>query len=265
MAPKATLDDPVLGPLTDDLLTVDYPVFQRAKGHRFSSDDVVTAFVAHQEAPGADRIVDLGCGLGSVLLTLAWKMPHASLVGIEAQDASFELLRRNVARNDLASRVAIHHGDLRDEALIARLGGVVPLVTGTPPYFPPGTALDAADAQRAYARMEYRGGVEAYLRTGKKLMAPGGVLVLCGDARADARVVTEASALGLHVTRRTEIVAQEGKPALFTVWSLRTTHDAGTALSSITLRTRDGRRTADADALRSFSGFAPVPPASKAR
>ncbi len=76
-------------PLTDDLLTRDYRVFQRAKGHRFSSDDVATAYVAWHAAKGSRRVIDLGCGLGSVLLHLAWKLPEATLVGVEAQAISF--------------------------------------------------------------------------------------------------------------------------------------------------------------------------------
>src|SRR5687768_8406575 len=99
--------DPELGALTDDLLTREVRVFQRKKGHRFSSDDVATAFVAYQAAPGARRVLDMGCGLGSVLLQLAWKLPEAELSGVEAQAQSFELLRRNVARSGFTARVRI--------------------------------------------------------------------------------------------------------------------------------------------------------------
>ena len=108
---KKTIEDPELGPLTDDQLTRDVRVFQRAKGHRFSSDDVVTAYVAYRAAPEARRVLDLGCGLGSVLLQLAWKLPDATLAGIEAQHESFQLLQRNVARSGYAARIRIEHGD----------------------------------------------------------------------------------------------------------------------------------------------------------
>src|SRR4051812_14238048 len=99
---------------TRDRLTSDVWLYQRAKGHRFSSDDTTTAFVATRVAPDAQRILDLGCGIGSVLLHLAWTHRTATLVGIEAQDVSFELLQRNVAASGFADRIAIHHGDLRE-------------------------------------------------------------------------------------------------------------------------------------------------------
>lgn len=251
---KRTFLDPQLGELTEDRLTRDYVVYQRRRGHRFSSDDMATAYVAFAVASQAPRIVDLGCGLGSVLLTLAWKMPNATLTGIEAQEGSFELLRRNVARNELGARVTIHHGDLRDPTHLAALEGLVPLVTGTPPYFPADAALDADDAQRAYARVEHRGGVEAYIEAAARLLTVDGHLVLCGDARADVRVQTAARGVGLHVVGRCEVIAQEGKPALFSVWTLAR-HPRELASSRLTLRDREGQSTPDARRLRELSGF----------
>lgn len=255
MSPRATSHDPWLGPLTDDRLTRSYRVFQRRKGHRFSSDDVATAFVAWQAAPSAARIVDLGCGLGSVLLHLAWKIPEATLVGVEAQAMSFELLRRNVERNALGARVAIHHGDLRDRALLASLGCGYALVTGTPPYFPKDTAIDAMDEQRALARIEHRGGVEDYLASGAALLAPEGTMVLCGDARAGARVVAGAEAARLSIAARCDIIPHAGRAALFSIWTLRFDAAGAARQSTLTLRDAEGKRTDEARALSAFSGF----------
>ena len=243
-----------LGELTDDALTRDFRILQRAKGHRFSSDDLATAYVAWHARPGAKRVLDLGCGIGSVLLHLAWKMTDASFVGVEAQAMSFALLERNVARAGIASRVRVHHGDLRDDEVIVKLGAGFDLVTGTPPYFPPGHASDAMDEQRAYARIEYRGGVEAYLATAARVLAPDGTVVMCGDARARERVARGAEAAKLFIRARCDVIPREGEPALFSVWTLgRESRDV--ALSSMTLRDRAGERTEDARDLRRFSGL----------
>ena len=256
--PRApVLVDPELGELTDDRLTRDVRVFQRAKGHRFSADDVATAFVAHRAAPGANSVLDLGCGLGSVLLHLAWSLPTARMVGVEAQAISYALLARNVARSGYGAQISIHHGDLRDEQTIAALGHDFDLVTGTPPYFPPRAALDAEDAQRAYARIEYRGGVEEYVATGARLLAKTGVLVLCGDARAEARVALAATRAALRVAARLAVVPRAGRPPLFAVWTLAfASEGASFAETTLTLRDESGERTADAAELRAFSGFA---------
>ncbi len=233
---------------TRDQLTRDLWLYQRAKGHRFSSDDLVTALIATRAAPDATRILDLGCGIGTVLLHLAWTHRAASLVGIEAQAVSFELLERNVAASGFAERIAIHHGDLRE----VDAGGGFELVTGTPPYFPIGTSVGAMDEQRAYARIEYRGGVEAYLAAGERALAPTGTLVVCGDARANARV---AAAVGsLAIVARCDVIPRAGEPPLFAVWTLR--HQPTELLcSTMTLRDATGAPTSDAAALRAFSGL----------
>jgi tRNA1Val (adenine37-N6)-methyltransferase len=254
MARKVALEDPVLGPLTDDLLTRDVRVYQRQKGHRFSSDDIATAFVAHGTKPDAKQVLDLGCGLGSVLLCLAWKLPEAQLIGVEAQAVSFELLRRNVERSGFEERVEIIHGDLRDDCLPLGASRDFDLITGTPPYFPPDSAIEAEDEQRAFARIEYRGGVEAYIGAGARLLAPAGALVLCGDARVGERTTSAAAEAGLFVIARLDVVPRVGKGPLFSVWTLSFA-DAPCAVSTLTLRGASGEPTADAALLREFSGM----------
>src|SRR5262249_30648793 len=158
------------------------------KGHRFSSDDLATAFVAWHAVPTAKRVLDLGCGIGSVLLHLAWEKPDATFLRVEGPTVSFQPPGRHVARAKVSRPVRVHHGDLREESIIAALGREFDLVTGTPPYFPPGHASDAIDEQRAYARIEYRGGIEAYLSTAGQVLSSDGTVVVCGDARARDRV-----------------------------------------------------------------------------
>lgn len=246
--------DPELGALTLDRLTRDVWVWQRRDGHRFSVDDVVTAFVAAARAPHARRVCDLGCGLGSVLLHLAWSLPEAELVGLEAQAISHALALRNIAHNRLEARVRAHLGDLRDPFARRPLGAGFDLVTGTPPYFPPSHALDAEDPQRAFARIEYRGGVEAYIQAGAALLAPQGQLVVCGDARARERVDRAAQATRLHLVHTTHVVARAPSPPLFAVWVLAPV-PASPDERTLVIRDASGERTPDADALRSFSGI----------
>lgn len=267
MSPRAQLIDPELGPLTDDLLTPDVRVYQRERGHRFSSDDVATAYVAFCARPDARDVLDLGCGLGSVLLLLAWSLPHARLSGVEAQAVSYALLTRNVARNGslvrdggapLGERVSIELGDLREVCGRPTWRRRFDLVTGTPPYFPPGTAVDSADSQRAHARSEHRGGVEAYLAGAAEVLADEGHFVMCGDARAHARVVTEAPSVGLRLWAHCEVIPRAGRPALFAVWTLRRDRaPEPPRYTTLTLRDEAGLTTEDAGRLRVFSGFTP--------
>jgi tRNA1Val (adenine37-N6)-methyltransferase len=273
------ISDPELGELTDDQITLDYRVFQRKHGHRFSIDDVMTAYVAHEAEPKPELAVDLGSGLGSVLHMLAWRMPRARFIAIEAQDASFSLLERNVARNGLSDRCELFHGDLR-EVCGREVQVRAALVTGTPPYFPASSALRAKDAQRTFARIEERGGIEAYVAAGARLLDTHGALVLCADARAEPRLLGASAQAGLQVCAVTWAIPKEGKAALFGVWTLRHSMrlqpGACAELEStprqqsadqtaepiterrLTLRTASGAVTPEANQLRAFSGFNPL-------
>jgi tRNA1Val (adenine37-N6)-methyltransferase len=208
---------------SDDAITRDFRVFQRVRGHRYSLDDVLTAYVAAKAKPGGLRVLDLGSGIGSVALMVAWKLPEAEITTVEAQEISFALQRENFARNGLTSRSMQLFGDFRDESMreAARARGLFALITGTPPYFDPKSALASSDSQRTYARLEMRGGVEAYIETAAPLLTEGGALVVCADALKPERVLAAAAQCGLHPSEALVVHPRAGKAPLFTVWTLR--------------------------------------------
>src|SRR5271169_3177928 len=100
--------------LTTDGLTRDWTITQRKRGHRHSTDDLLTGHYAALCAPDAERVLDLGSGVGSVGLLVLWRSPRARLTAVEAQEVSFRLLEKNIADNGLGSRVRAIHGDLRE-------------------------------------------------------------------------------------------------------------------------------------------------------
>lgn len=240
--------------LTSDAITADFRLVQRRRGHRFSVDDLATAWEAVRAAPAAETYLDMGCGIGSVLLMVAWRLSSARVFGIEAQEVSFGLAVRNVRDNGLEPRATLHHGDLR-ELTRAWAHGPVALVTGTPPYLPLGTASASPDPQRAAARIELRGGVEDYLAAASRVLAPDGVVVLCADGRAPERVLRGAEAAALAPRRRVDIVPRAGKSPLFSVWTC--TRAAAAALEHVTVTMRDeaGERTEASHAMRRAFGL----------
>jgi tRNA1(Val) A37 N6-methylase TrmN6 len=246
--------DEELGELTDDAIAGPWRVWQRRRGHRYSLDDLVTAWEAARARPGAARYADLGCGLGSVLLMVTHKLPpDARVAAIEAQAISAELGRRNLARNGLAERVQLVEGDLRDPDLLERLGvGPFDLVTGTPPYLPENSASPSTDPQRAFARIEMRGGVEDYLAAAARILAPDGRFVVCCDARRPDRAVEGGRAAALASLRRRDVVPREGHPALFTVWTFGRLERPLVEEPPLIARDAVGGRTPIAHALRRF-------------
>ena len=247
--------------LTDDALTGHFRVWQRKRGHRFSVDDVLTAWQACEAVElGTDQDeiddllhIDLGCGIGSVLLMVHDRLRWRG-VGIEAQAVSHALAKRNVERNALSERLSLLAGDFRETQLDERAH----LITGTPPYFPPGTAIPSPDSQRAHARIEYRGGVEAYLQTAAKFLLPKGNVVVCGDARRPERVTAEAEKLGLQIVSQTDAYPRAGRPSLFSVWTLRLgPWWTKWPVVHWTARDEGGARTQQAHELREYFGLEP--------
>lgn len=241
--------------LTSDALTADYRVLQRKRGHRYSLDDVLTAYVACEAEPEAAEVLDLGTGIGSVLMMVAWKRPAARLVGVEAQEGSYALLQENLEANGLAARVRTIHGDFREPEVRAAIGGRFSLVTGTPPYFPPGTASVSPDPQRAYARVELRGGVEAYVETASLFLDDEGTFVVCAGAGAEPRVRGAADRHGLFVHARLDAIPRRGRAPLFSVYTLRRSEPETTREGAFVAREADGTRTAEYVALRAYFGL----------
>lgn len=202
--------------LTKDGLTRDWTIVQRRRGHRHSTDDLLTGWYAAEKAPRRTRLLDLGSGIGSVGLLALWRSPGATLVAVEAQEISFALLERNIADNGLTDRVRAIHGDLRHVRLE---GETFDCVTGSPPYFDVKDGIVSADSQRAHARFELRGDVRDYCIAAHAALAPGGrfVFVFPTNQRARAEKAIEAAGLVLEVSR--DVIPRAGVPALFSLFS----------------------------------------------
>ena len=257
-------------------------IFQRQKGHRYSTEDVVTAWTALRAVGRPLRHVDLGCGVGSVLLFAAWRHHYEENyrgLGIEAQPDSWALAQRSIAWNGAKCEALL--GDFRrlssgdddddekDQDLKERLDAFLSddeaclLVTGTPPYYPVvhgSTTYGALPSceQSAGARYEFRGGIEAYCQAAAVLLrkhrhpssrfvcCEGGLLG-CVDA---SRVDHAASDAGLTILSRRMVVGKIGKAPLFGVWVFALSSNmASSTVSEIlpTLIVRDerGQRTPD--------------------
>lgn len=254
--PPATPDDcPDVWPRAgEDLchLAGDWRILQRIDGHRWSLDDLVTAWVA-TATPAPARIADLGCGIGTVLLCLAWRFPTARVIGVEAQTISAAMARRSILWNGAGARCEVRDGDLRDATVLA---GEAPfdLVTGTPPYLPPGTASESTRPQRGPATIEHRGGIEAYCLAAARVLATDGHFVVCEGAAQVARVEHAADAVGLGIVSRLDVVPRAGKAALFSVYVMRPA-TTGCEVSSLVVRDADGHWTAEFRAVRRDMGM----------
>ena len=103
---------------TLDALCGQFRIFQLKKGHRFSTDDILVAWYGSSWCPRAEKVLDLGSGLGTVAMTVAWRLPGARIVSVEAQEESVRLARKSMRWNGLTGRIEVRCGDFRDEAVL---------------------------------------------------------------------------------------------------------------------------------------------------
>jgi len=255
IADRAAVEHLVNSPVSIDGLVGPHCIFQRTKGHRHSNDDAFTAWYALQKAPNARSVLDLGSGIGSVGISVLWGLgADATLTCVEAQDLSFNLLNANIRCNALGSRVQAIHLDLRNLDLPHRF----PLVTASPPYFPPNTGVVPADNQKAYARFELRGDIGDYARTAKRHLTDDGVFVFCFPFQQKIRAVQLVTAEGFGIVSVRDIVPHQGKAVLFSVYAAQIGWGKPTIEEpTFTIAGEDLRYTDEMLALQQTRGFGP--------
>ncbi len=237
-------------------LTADFRLIQRYQGHRYSVDDMLVAQVAGTRAGLPNRVLDLGCGLGSVLLMLAWRFPHAQLFGLEAQPEHVALARRNVLLNGCESRATVLAGDLRDLPLGLQEHGPFDLVTATPPYFDPRAATVCSDPQRAHAQWELRGGIEDYALAASGVLSADGCFVTCSAATPKQRTPSALARAGLYPIWHREVLPRVDKPPFLSLWIATRRPVADAVLAPpLALRRLDGTRTAEHIEIREWFGI----------
>jgi tRNA1Val (adenine37-N6)-methyltransferase len=238
--------------VTLDQLARHTRIFQRAGGHRHSTDDWLTAWYAVHDAPLVTEHLDLGTGIGSVgLLVLGAQPAHARLTAVEAQAISARFFRENLWLNGWRRRVDFIEGDLREVALEPRF----PLVTGSPPYFPNTAGIVPRDSQKAHARFELRGSVVDYCKAARRALAPGGRFVFCFPTPQLTRALAAIDGAGLALWRRRDVLPRAAQAPLFTLFECGLEARSPLIEPAVTVRDAAGAHTAEYHAARASFGW----------
>ena len=246
---------------TLDFICGDFRIFQYEGGHRYSTDDVLTAWYGTICAPRVERAADLGSGIGSVAIIAAWRLPGARFVTVEAQEASLRLARKSIRYNGLESRFTIRQGDLRDPSHFSS-EAPFDLVLGSPPYFPAGTATEAEHPQAIPARIEVRGSVADYAATAARILGPGGIFAFVFPVAQIERVLRALDDARLRLVRRREVIFKEGDAPLISLFAATRADDIPATYETwieppLTIRRRDGGVPGEYSAIRMSFGFPP--------
>ena len=248
---------------TLDAISGHFRILQLRKGHRFSTDDVLTAWYGTSWAGSARRVLDLGSGIGSVGMIAAWRLPGAQFVTIEAQEESVRLARRSAAYNGLAGRYEIRQGDFRTSDML-RDDERFDLVLGSPPYFPVGTGVEGDHPQKVACRFELRGDISDYTRVAAAHLEAGGFFACVFPEEQRDRLERAARDAALVIVRRRPVVFREGEPPLVTLFGMMRALDLPALMRERTwvepplvIRAADGSVHPEYAAVKLSLGFPP--------
>jgi len=265
--PGALGRGPVVGEgETLDAISGYFRLFQLANGHRFSTDDVLTACYGTSWCPSARTALDLGSGIGAVGMIAAWRLPGARFVTVEAQQESVRLARKSAEWNGLNERYEIRLGDFREHCVLHD-EEKFDLVLGSPPYFPLGSGVEGDHPQKIACRFEMRGDISDYCAVAARHLTPGGFFACVFPVTPDEqheRVKKSAASAGLTIVRCRPIVLREGERPLIALFGMMRATDLPEAMrertwaeSPLTIRTRDGAVHPEYSAVKLSFGFPP--------
>jgi tRNA1Val (adenine37-N6)-methyltransferase len=250
---------------TLDAISGHFRIFQLRDGHRFSTDDILTAWYGTSWCPAARAALDLGSGIGTVGMICAWRLPGANFVTVEAQADSVALARKSAQFNGLTGRYETREGDFRDKALL-HPEEKFDLITGSPPYFPLEAGVKSEHPQKLACRFELRGTITDYCAVAARHLAPGGFFacVFPYEPAQLARVVAAARDADLAIVRKRPVIFREGDSPLVALFGLMRADDLpdwfrGQSWEEppLTIRTRDGKIHPEYSAVKLAIGFPP--------
>jgi tRNA1(Val) A37 N6-methylase TrmN6 len=160
-------------------------VLQPATGYRAGLDAVL---LSASVAGDGQHILDAGAGVGVVGLAVARRFANARVVLVERDATLVDLARRNIARNDLGSRVRVIEADLvrplGSEPELSALAGTFDHVLANPPFHVEGRGTKATDPVKAGANAMPAGDLDRWARFMASMARAGGTVTVIH--RADA-------------------------------------------------------------------------------
>lgn len=235
-----------------DTLSGNFRIYQPDEGQRYSTDDMMTAWMAiicSSDNP-PERFIDLGSGLCSVPMIVMWRFNSLSGVGIELRDNRRELGLKSLEMNGLSNRFKLLQGDLRDLEFDEKFG----LITSTPPYYKGSEGPLSPHDDKSAARFELNGSIEDYFITADRHLANDGIFITVYPYAYRERVYQACEKCSMSVMKRTDIIPRDGKPPLISLFACSRNENIET-VNTLTIRDEKGNYTQEYNEARIDCGF----------
>ncbi len=172
-------------------------LLQPTKGYRAGMDAALLA--AACDATAGERVLDVGCGPGAVLLQAAVRRPQARFWGLERDAGALGLARRSAELNGVAERTEIIAGDVASGFSSLRLRPF-DTVLSNPPFFDDAGAIRGPHPTRRGAYLA-DDGLETWIQFLSKAAREGGTITLIhrADRLADLLALLSAKCGGIRI------------------------------------------------------------------
>ncbi len=142
-------------------------------------------------------IADVGTGSGCVAISLAKRLPHATVVATDISPDALEIAWQNIERHDVANQVRLHEGDL-----LSSYDGKLDLIVSNPPYIPDGEIPGLQPEVALHEPSAALGGgpdglsiIRRLMEQGSELLAPNGALMIEFNPPQSSVLLSEAHSL----------------------------------------------------------------------
>jgi len=185
-------------PMETTLLNGQVRLLQPVKGYRIGMDGALLAAGAASMAGDKPlKVLELGCGVGGAMLSLAARRPNLRLTGIERDAATFRLTQENIRLNGR-----------EDQALNGDIGAGFKafglerfdLVLSNPPYFDDPTLLRAPHERKRPAWIA-DDGLGAWLEFAQAAVKDGGEILFIHRADRLSDILSGLTKCGSFIIR----------------------------------------------------------------
>ena len=134
-------------------ITLEKTIIQDDRFFKLSQDSLLLSDFAPEQK---GRILDLGCGVGILMILMLLKSPRAHALGLEITEGACELARLNLKKCGLETQGGVLECDIR--LMPKRLYGYFDCCISNPPYFSPSRGFSSQKSAMAAALLPIRPG-----------------------------------------------------------------------------------------------------------
>lgn len=176
-------------------------LIQPSTGYRAGIDPLFLSASLHPKAE--DKILDVGCGVGTAAIALAYRCPHVKITGLEIQENLVELALINLKENQLFERVDVHLGDILSPPVFVKPHSFDHVMTN-PPYYEDSRSQMSPVPGKAQANTE-TADLGKWIKCCLKLLKPKGTFTMIHRAERLAEILS-------HLEKRV------GEIVIFPLW-----------------------------------------------